>query len=82
MEITVTPPEGPITLTLKLNPKEAMVLRTVCANTKGNVGQTPRSMMDSIAAALGRQGVPFAKSRFVEDPRRLPNTWDWVEVEE
>ncbi len=56
MEIKITQPAAPLTLTLTLSEREAMVLRTVFRNIGGSkLG--PRSVTDDIETALREQGI-------------------------
>lgn len=67
----------PITLTLTLNEKEAMVLREVVGSVLGSA-RGPRGMMDEIDDALRNLNVPYLRSRPGDTQIVLPDSWDAV----
>jgi hypothetical protein len=74
MNIKITQPDTPLTLTLTLSKREAMALRTIMRNIGGTT-TGPRSVAYGIENAFRDQGIGYYYDN-VEGNSYFPDKWD------
>ena len=77
MSVKITRPDSPVTITMDLSYREAMLLRSIMRNI-GGMARGPRGLADEIEGALREEGIYYYDPTLsgFSGSLILPNDWN------